>query len=117
MLAQMMEMITQAMRGETRQMNEKMKGMNDNLNNKMEANLKQNAKQMKDEMKTNVKENAKENAKEIKNNMDEHTKTLWGEMRQVGRCLQAGKMAPPRTTTNELKGSAPAGEDRAIRET
>ena len=29
----------------------------------------------------------------------------------------AGKMAPPRATTNELKGSAPAGEDRAIRET
>ena len=26
-------------------------------------------------------------------------------------------MAPPRVATNELKGSAPAGEDRVIRET
>ena len=26
-------------------------------------------------------------------------------------------MAPPRAPTNELKGSAPAGEDRVIRET
>ena len=39
-----------------------------------------------------------------------------GEMRQVGRCLQPGKMATPRATTSELEGSAPAGEDRAIRE-
>ena len=38
-------------------------------------------------------------------------------MWQVGRCLQADKMAPPRATTSELRGSAPAGEDRAIRET
>ena len=44
-------------------------------------------------------------------------RALRGEMRQVGQCLQADKMAPPRATTSELRGSAPAGEDRAIRET
>ena len=40
-----------------------------------------------------------------------------GEMQQMGRGLQAGIMATPRAATNELKGSAPAGEDRVIRET
>ena len=54
-----------------------------------------------------------------------------GEMQKIGRGLQAGikaivcsetrtageKMATPRAGTNELKGSAPAGEDRVIRET
>ena len=50
-----------------------------------------------------------ENAKQMKDEM----KTMRGEMRQVGQCLQAGRMATPR----ELRGSAPAGEDRAIRET
>ena len=49
----------------------------------------------------------------------------------MGQCLQAGmkaitcskaqtarrKMAPPHAGTNELGGSAPAGEDRVIRET
>ena len=57
-----------------------------------------------------------------------------GEMQQIGRGLQAGttnimaiarsearttvcKMATPRAGTSELKGSAPAGEDRVIRET
>jgi len=44
-------------------------------------------------------------------------KEMRGEMRQVGQCLQAGKMATPRAATNELKGSTPAGEDRVIRET
>ena len=38
-------------------------------------------------------------------------------MWQVGQCLQADKMATPRAATNELEGSALAGEDRAIRET
>ena len=38
-------------------------------------------------------------------------------MWQVGQCLQAGKMVTPRAATNDLKGSAPAGEDRVIRET
>ena len=31
-----------------------------------------------------------------------------GEMRQVGQCLQAGKMATPRAGSNELGGSAMA---------
>ena len=39
------------------------------------------------------------------------------ETRNMGRCLQAGKMATPRAGSSELKGSAPAGEDRVIRET
>ena len=42
---------------------------------------------------------------------------MWGEMRQMGQCLQAGIMATPRAATNELEGSAQAGEDRLIRET
>ena len=57
---------------------------------------------------------------EIKNNANgirEEMKTMRGEMRQVGRCLQADKMATPRIATNELEGSAPAGEDRVSRET
>ena len=56
--------------------------------------------------------------------MKEEMKKMRGEMRQVGRCLQAGKMATPRAGTSELEGSAPAvrpavaaGEDRVIRET
>ena len=44
-------------------------------------------------------------------------KEMRGEMRQVGQCLQAGIMATPCAGSNELKGSAPAGEDRVIRET
>ena len=47
----------------------------------------------------------------------EEMKKMRGDMRQVGQCLQADKMAPPRATTSELRGSAPAGEDRVIRET
>ena len=74
---------------------------------------------------------------EINNEMDameENTKTLRGEMQQIGRGLQAGtarmlaitgeKMAAPRAATNELGGSATAvrpavaaGEDSSIRET
>ena len=48
--------------------------------------------------------------------MDAHTQAfindareLRGEMRQVGQCLQADKMATPRAATNELEGSAPSG--------
>ena len=70
--AQMMEMITQAMRGETQQMNQ---------------------------------------------NIIRLTQTLRDETRQMGHGLQADKMAPPRATTSELRGSAPAGEDRVSRET
>ena len=53
----------------------------------------------------------------MQNKMEANTQTLRGEMRQVGQCLQADKMAPPRATTSELRGSAPAGEDRVSRET
>ena len=56
--------------------------------------------------------------------MDAHTqafindvRALRGEMRQVGQCLRADKMAAPRAGTNELEGSAPAGEDRVLRAT
>ena len=55
--------------------------------------------------------------REETNGMKEQMKELRGEMRQVGQCLQAGKRAPPSAATNKLRGSAPAGEDRAIRET
>ena len=44
-------------------------------------------------------------------------RALRGEMRQMGHGLQAGIMATPRAGSSELKGSAPAGEDRVIRET
>ena len=53
----------------------------------------------------------------MENKMKEEMREKRGEMRQVGQCLQAGKMATPRAGSSELKGSAPAGEDRAIRET
>ena len=87
-------------------MNAKMEGMEEKMEGntkKMEANTKGIKEEMKDEM-----------------------KNMRGEMRQVGQCLQAGtarmlaitgKMATPRAATNELEGSAPAGEDRVIRET
>ena len=67
-----------------------------------------------------IKEETNEMKEEIKNNtngMREEMKEMRGEMRQVGQCLQAGKMATPCATTSELEGSAPVGEDRAIRET
>ena len=67
--------------------------------------------------------NAKEMKEETKG-MREEMQEMRGEMRQVGQCLQAGKMATPRAATNELGGSATAvrpavaaGEDRVIRET
>ena len=94
-VTQLMEMITQAMNGNAQ---------------RMEANLKANANEMKEET----------------NGMKEQMKEMRGEMQQIGRGLQAGtarmlaitdKMAPPRAATSELKGSAPAGEDREIRET
>ena len=53
----------------------------------------------------------------MENKLKEEMREKRGEMRQVGQCLQAGKMATPRVATNELEGSAPAGEDRVIRET
>ena len=57
---------------------------------------------------------------EIKNNTQafiSDMREMRGEMRQVGQCLQTGKMATPRAGSSELRGSAPAGEDRVIRET
>jgi len=53
----------------------------------------------------------------LDNKMDGMAQTVRGETQNMGRCLQAGKMATPRAATNELEGSAPAGEDREIRET
>ena len=84
------DMILQAIRNNTNEMKEEIK----NNTNRMEANLKEETKGMREEM-----------------------KEMRGEMRQVGRCLQADIMAPPRAATNELRGSAPAGEDRVSRET
>ena len=64
------------------------------------------------------------NARKLMDKMDGMIQTRRGETRQVGQCLQAGKMAPPRAATNELGGNATAvrptvaaGEDRVIRET
>ena len=74
----------------------------------------------------------------MENKMEANTQTLRGEMQRMGldlqkgqgalkeelKCLQAGKMAPPRAGTNELRGSATAvrpavgaGEEKIIRET
>ena len=82
--------------------------------------LIQMMQQMGNEMKNEIKENAKQMKEEMNNKMEE----MRGEMRQVGQCLQAGKMATPRAATNELGGRATAvrpaveaGEDRVIRET
>ena len=73
----------------------------------------------------------KEEIKSNTNGMKEEMKKMRGEMQKMGHGLQAGimalaydetrtareKMAAPRAGTGELKGSAPAGEDRVIRET
>ena len=59
----------------------------------------------------------KANTSRMEKKMDGMTQTMRGETRQMGQCLQAGIMATPRAATSELKGSAPAGEDRVIRET
>ena len=95
-----MEGMESNMNGNAQQMENKMDGMNE----KMEANTN-GMNEMKEEIKNNT------------NGMREEMKEMRGEMRQVGRCLQEGKMATPRAGSSELKGSAPAGEDRAIRET
>ena len=57
------------------------------------------------------------NTNKLKEELKGEMKKMRGEMRQVGQCLQADKMAMPRAGLSELKGSAPAGEDRVIRET
>ena len=58
------------------------------------------------------------------NGMKDEMEKMRGEMQQMGRCLQAGIMAPPRAETNELGGSATAvrpavgaGEEKIIGET
>jgi len=58
------------------------------------------------------------------NGMKDEMEKMRGEMQQMGRCLQAGIMAPPRAGTNELGGSATAvrpavgaGEEKIIWET
>ena len=61
---------------------------------------------MNEKMENNINEKMKDEMKKTRD-----------EMRRVGQCLQAGKRATPSAVTNELRGSAPAGEDRAIRET
>ena len=95
------------MEANTSIMENRMEANTSRMENGMEANLKENAKQMKEET----------------NGMKDEMKEMRGEMRQVGRCLQAGKMATPRAATDELGGSATAvrpavavGEDRVIRE-
>ena len=70
---------------------------------------------MENEMKANTRR-MDTNACKLENKIDGMTQALRGEMRQVGQCLQADKREPPRAASNELKGSAPAGEDRVIRE-
>ena len=55
--------------------------------------------------------------KNMNDKMDAHTEERRGETQGVGQCLQADGMATPRAATNELKGSAPAGEDGEIRKT
>ena len=70
-------------------------------------------KGMNEKMEANMKEEMKNNTQAFINDM----RTMRGETRQMGHGLQAGKMAPPCAATNELEGSAPAGEDRVSRET
>ena len=62
------------------------------LENKMDG-IKTDAKELREEIKANTK------------GMKEEMEKMRGEMRQVGQCLQAGKMAPPRVATNELRGA------------
>ena len=97
-LAQMMEMFRQVMSGDMQQMKigidenaQQMEG----INSKMDTN----AKEIKEEM------NGMNNKMEANTNgMREEMKEMRGEMRQMGQCLQAGKMATPRAGSSELGG-------------
>ena len=83
-----------------------MQQMGKGMENKIEANtnkMEASAKGMKEEIKNNAKQ------------MKDEIKEMRGEMRQVGRCLQAGIMATPRAGSNELKGSASAGEATLVK--
>ena len=71
------------------------------------------------QMQGEIKNEMNGNARQMENKMDANTqafindaRALRGERRQMGQCLQVDKMATPRAATNELEGSAPAGEDR-----
>ena len=92
------------------------------MNEKIEANTNKmdgNARNMKEEIKNNTNK-MEANTK----GMREEMKEMRGEMQNMGHGLQAGimaivcrktrtasgEMAPPRATTSELEGSAPAGE-------
>ena len=88
---------------------------------RMESNMKGNAQRMESKM-GSMNEKMGTNADKMEK--------MRGEMQKMGHGLQAGimafasevrttadKMAPPRATTGELRGSAPAGEDRVSRET
>ena len=69
------------------------------------------------EMRNGINNKMDEMSKNMDANMQafrSDMRALRGETRQVGQCLQAGIMAPPRAGTNELKGSAPAGADQII---
>ena len=87
---------------------QQMQGEIKNNTNEMNGN----AQQMESKM-DGMKEEIKNNTQAFKSDM----RALRGGTWQVGRCLQAGKMATPRAGSSELKGSAPAGEDRVSRET
>ena len=104
------------------------------MNEKMEANMKEEIKNNAKQMEEKMEGNTKKMEANIKEDMKDEMKKMRGEMRQIGRGLQAGtarivavargearttagKMATPRATTNELEGSAPAGEDRVSRGT
>ena len=112
----MVEMITQAMRGEMQQ---------------MKSGIDENAQQMKEEIKNKMETSTceiKTNACRMSNKMDANMqafrsdmRALRGETRNMGQCLQAGIMAAPRAGANELRGSVDcvglAGEDKLIRGT
>ena len=85
-----------------------MQQMKGEIKNEMNGN----AQRMEGKMEANIN-----GMKKMRGEMQNEMKEMRGEMRQVGQCLQAGKRATPRAATNELEGSAPAGEDRVIRET
>ena len=86
----------------------------------MKSGMDENAQQMREEITNKMDTNTNKmeaNTNGIKEEMKDEMEKMRGEMRQMGQCLQAGIMATPRAATNELKGRAPAGENRVIRET
>ena len=72
--------------------------------------IKTDAKELKEEMGKKM-DGIKANTSRMENKMEVNTdgmreemREMRGEMRQMGQCLQAGKMATPRAATNELGG-------------